>query len=127
MNIFKLIKEYDLLLIDDDQWVRDSMRLLFEVEGCRLCALATAEEALQACEIQTFDMILVDYDLPGIDGLEFIRRVNQKNPRARKVLVTAYSSEALFAQARALGVEGFISKPFTSESIEACLSSLLSH
>jgi DNA-binding response OmpR family regulator len=125
MNIYNVLKKLDLLLVDDDQWVRDSLGLLFELEGCRLRTLATAEEGLKVLKTQTFDLILVDYHLPGIDGLEFIRQANKKNPRAHKILVTAYGSEALFARARKLGVRGFITKPFTSKTIEACMRGLL--
>ncbi len=125
MDLFQKLKDMRLLLIDDDEWVRDSLRLFFESEGCCLLALETAEEGLHAMDTQDFDIIFIDYRLPGIDGLEFLRRIQKRNPAAMKILITAYGSEKLFAEARQLGVHDYIAKPFTSEAIEVSLNRLI--
>jgi DNA-binding response OmpR family regulator len=46
MNVFSCLKNMNILLIDDDEWIRDAMRIFFETENCKIIALETAEEAL---------------------------------------------------------------------------------
>jgi DNA-binding response OmpR family regulator len=115
-----------LLLIDDDEWVRDSLRLFFESEGCDIVALETAEEGLNLSANRHFDIIVVDYRLPGMDGLEFISRLPASQTDTLKVLITAYGSEDLLLKARRSGFHACIPKPFTTEVIEASLKALIS-
>ena len=125
MDLYQKLKGLKLLLIDDDEWVRDSMRMFFESEGCHILTLETAEEGLHVLNKKNFDIIIIDYRLPGLDGLEFLRRVQKRHPAAMKILITAYGSEKLFTEARKLGVHEYIPKPFTSEAIEASLNRLI--
>lgn len=125
MDLFGKIKHMKTLLVDDDKWIRDSMTLFFEAEGCDLLAVETAEEGLQAIKQQDFDIAIVDYRLPGMDGLEFLKRIHSIHPDTLRILITAYGDNSLFAEALQMGVEDYIAKPFTSEIIEASLSRLL--
>ena len=90
MDLFSKLKKMKILLIDDDEWIRNSMILFFETEGCQLLALETAEEAIEALEQQHYDIIITDYRLPGMDGLQFLNRVQSLYPDALKMLITAY-------------------------------------
>ena len=122
MDLFSKIREMKILLIDDDEWIRDSLSIFFEAEGCHVLALETAEEGLSAIKDQTFDLIIVDYKLPGMDGLEFLKRIHNTQPGAIKVLITAYRDENVVSEAKKLKVHGFIEKPFTSDTIMASLA-----
>ena len=126
MNLFSKLRSMHLLLIDDDEWIRDSLRLFFESEGCEIVALETAEEGLEVTAGDRFDLIIVDYRLPGMDGLEFIKRLPAGQAGALKVLISAYGSEDLLQEARQSGVHEFIPKPFTTEIIEASLEQMIS-
>ena len=75
MNLFATLKEKRLLLIDDDEWIRDSLSLFFELQGCSLVALETAEEGLKELSRRSYDIIIADYKLPGMNGLEFFKRI----------------------------------------------------
>jgi len=72
-----------------------------------------------------FDIIITDYKLPGIDGIAFLKRIQRSHPKAVKIMITAYPSEAVVRQAKQAGAQQLLPKPFTSETIEACLSQLL--
>jgi len=113
------------LLIDDDEWIRDSLGLYFEGEGCHLLALETAEEGIEALKEQHYDIIMVDYRLPGMDGLEFLRRIQKTQPNALKLLITAYKSEGVVSEALKIGIQDFIEKPFTTKTIEGSLTRLI--
>jgi DNA-binding NtrC family response regulator len=125
MDLLTKLRSMHLLLIDDDEWVRDSLRMFFEGEGCDIVALETAEEGLDITSICHFDIIITDYRLPGIDGLEFIKHLPANQADALKVLITAYGSEDLLSKARQLGFHELISKPFTTQIIEASLERLI--
>ena len=125
MDLFSKLKEMQTLLIDDDEWIRDSLCLFFESEGCRLLAFETAEEALEELKSQVYDLIIVDYKLPGMDGLEFLKRIQKTHSNTLKVLISAYGSNEVVSEAKKLGIHDFIEKPFTSETIEASLAGVI--
>ena len=125
MDLFTKLRSMHLLLIDDDEWVRDSLRLFFESEGCQIIALETAEEGLNFTASRHFDIIIVDYRLPGMDGLEFIKHLPANQADTLKVLITAYGSEDLFLKAKQSGFNEFVHKPFTTEIIEDTLKRLI--
>ena len=124
MNVFSKLKNTKILLIDDDEWIRDAMTLFFESEGCQIMALETGEEALVEIHRQNYGIVICDYKLPGIDGLQLLKEVRKVKPDAKMILITAYKTEELVSEAKQMGIHDFISKPFTSETIEASLSRL---
>ena len=64
----------------------------------------------------------MDYKLPGLDGLDFLKRIHYPQPDAIKILITAYQNENLVSEVKKLNVQGFIEKPFTSDTIMALLA-----
>jgi CheY-like chemotaxis protein len=116
-----------VLLIDDDEWIRDSLSLFLESEGCSLVALETAEEGLAEIKNQSYDIIIADYRLPGMNGLEFLKRADGTNPDRKliKILITAYGNDRVLSEVNKLGIHDFIAKPFSTKTIEASLSKLL--
>ncbi|MCK5192239.1 MAG: response regulator [Desulfobulbaceae bacterium] len=125
MDLFSKLKEMKILLIDDDKWIRDSLSIFFEYEGCHLLALETAEEAMEVLKMHDYDIIIVDYKLPGMDGLALLKRIQDSHLDAMKILITAYRSEVVISEAINMGVKEIIEKPFTSKIIEATLSRLI--
>lgn len=113
-----------ILLIDDDKWIRDSLSLFFESEGYLFVACETGEEGLETLRNQTYDIVIVDYKLPGMDGLEFLRRIEKSHPGSMKVLLTAYKEDKVIDEANRIGVDDFIEKPFTAKTIEESISRL---
>ena len=124
MDLFDKLRPMKIFLVDDNKWIRDSLSLFFEGEGCHLMAYETAEEALEALEEGPV-IFIVDYKLPGMDGLEFFKRIQASHPRAGKILVTAFADAGVVSQAASIGVEDFIEKPFTSKTIEESLSRVM--
>ena len=125
MDVFSKIKNMKILLVDDDEWIRDSLSLFFEAEGCNLLTFETAEEAMEAVQHQVYDIVISDYKLPGMHGLEFLRRVKEKQPDALEILITGYPNNKIMEKAKTLGVEAFIPKPFTSVDVETSLARIM--
>ena len=114
-----------ILLVDDDEWIRDSLSLFFEAEGCHVLALETAEEAMQVLNSQSYDIIISDYRLPGMDGLELLSVVRKFHPHAMKILFTAHGNMDLVSEAIRIGIDDLIEKPFTTEMIKESLNLLI--
>ena len=110
MNLFNKLKNMEIVLIDDDEWIRDSLSMFFESEGCHLTTLETAEEGMDALKKRSYDIIIADYKLPGMDGLEFFRQLEKSHPDVMKILITAYRSEEVVSEADRMGIHGFINK-----------------
>ncbi|MEE4606312.1 MAG: response regulator [Desulfobacteraceae bacterium] len=125
MDIFDRIKNMKILLVDDDEWIRDSLSLFFEAEGCNLLTFETAEEGIEALKQHTCDIVISDYKLPGMDGLEFLRRVKEKQPNVFEILITAYANCETLKEAKMMGVKDIIPKPFTSEDVETSLARII--
>jgi len=125
VDLYRNLRQKKILLVDDDEWIRHSLTLLFESEGCRLEALEDAEAAMAVLSRGHYDIIIADYKLPGIDGLEFFKRIKESQSEAMKIMITAYGNEGLVSESRNLGVQDFIEKPFSVKTIENSLSRLL--
>lgn len=125
MNLFSILKNMRILLIDDDEWIRDSMTLFFEGEGCHIKAIESAEEGFEELNGQEYEIIIVDYRLPGMDGLTFLKEIKELYPSPIKILISAYGNAEIIEKARAIGIQDYIQKPFTSDTIEVSLSKVM--
>jgi DNA-binding NtrC family response regulator len=90
-----------------------------------MVAVETAEEGLELLKQQTYDIILIDYKLPGMDGLTFSKKIQKMRPDAVKILITAYKTKEVVSEARQIGIQDLIDKPFTIGTIEDSLSRLI--
>jgi DNA-binding NtrC family response regulator len=125
MDLFGKLRKMKILLIEDDEWIKDSLSLFFDGEGCDLLALDSAEEGIEALKRQNYDIIIVDYRLPGMSGLDFLKRIQESHAHFMKILITAYGSDELVAETIRMGVLDVIEKPFSSKTIEEALSRLI--
>ena len=113
------------MLIDDDEWIRDSLTLFFESEQCHLNAVETAEEGLESLRNQRYDIIITDYWLPGMNGLKFFKRIFETSRDAIKILITAHGSPEISEEAKKLHVHALIAKPFSSDTVVNVLQQLV--
>ena len=115
MNAFDELKNVKTLLVDDDEFIRNSLELAFKTKGCALQVADSAEAGLQAIKDEQFDIIISDLRLPGINGLEFLKLASVAQPQAIRFLITAYRDDHIFSEAVRLGVNEFIEKPFAAK------------
>lgn len=113
-----------ILLVDADEWIRNSLSSFFETEGCHCQAVETAEQALEQLAGREVDIILTDYRLPGIDGLELLRRIRNLPSLAKKVFITTYRDRGISACARELGAGEVLEKPLTADALRRSLARL---
>jgi len=115
-----------VLVVDDHAIVRSGVRrLLADMPGLALREAASGEEALDQVRDHVFDLVILDLNLPGVGGLELLRRILKSNSKLA-VLVFSAHTEAIYAN-RALeaGARGFISKGAAPEEFLAAVQSVL--
>jgi CheY-like chemotaxis protein len=121
------VADEPILVVDDNPQNLKLIRVLLTGEGYAVRTAADAEEALRLLEGYAPRLILMDLQLPGMDGLELTRRL-KADPRRRGVLVvalTAYAMKGDEEKARAAGCEGYVTKPIDTEGLPRLLARLL--
>ncbi len=113
-----------ILTVDDDALLRRSLAFTLEQAGYRVSTAASAEDALALVELDTPDLILLDIGLPGMDGLEAIRRL-QARLDAPVIFVTARRRELEQVLGLELGADDYITKPFDSDVLLARIKAVL--
>ena len=116
-----------LLLVEDDAIVAAVIAGLLQQQGHHACHVANGLLALAELERERYDAVLLDLDLPGVDGFQVARLIRQRETGRRLpiVAVTARTGEADEAQARAAGMDGLLRKPLTGEQLAAMLMRVL--
>lgn len=107
------MRENRILIIEDNAYVQDAFELTLQSFGLKAMVVATAEEAMEAIRHRSFDVIISDYRLPGMDGLQFFTVAAPYITQSTKVLTSAYGFDGMGADARAAGVDHFALKPFS--------------
>ncbi|MEE4358981.1 MAG: response regulator [Desulfococcaceae bacterium] len=114
-----------ILIIDDDKALSRALSLFFHVQGknIRLTSFGSAEEAFEMLKINEYDIIICDYWLPGMNGMDFFKTIGKTQPRARKILLTSYKNDYINQKTAAPGIHRIVPKPFTKKELEILLSS----
>ena len=102
---------YSLLITDDDEAFRVSLRAIFETEGFRTYLARSGEEAIDIVHGQPVHLALMDQHMPRLTGLETLRIIRQQNLLLPAILVTGESSEQLLREALSAQVFSVLSKP----------------
>jgi DNA-binding NtrC family response regulator len=98
-------------VVDDDSQVRESLGEVFAARGCEVSLGADGEQALEAMRQEAFDVVFLDYRLPGIDGMEVLREAAALYPEMAVVLITGEGSEGVARDAFKLGAFDYVVKP----------------
>ena len=125
MDFCELLKQTKILLIDDDQYIRNSLVFYFKKKTLAFTALETAEEALELLKTEKYDVVICDYKLPHMDGLDFLFKLYELQPEAQRIFITAFATDEVAIRAGGIGIDDFIEKPFTTKDIEESLKRLL--
>ncbi len=106
---------HSILIVDDEPGIRDTLRGVMEDEGFAVAAVATGEECLSALEKRAYSCVLLDVWLPGIDGLETLRRLRAAGSDAAVVIISGHGNVETAVKATKLGAFDFIEKPLSLE------------
>ena len=116
-----------VLVIDDDEAVLQSCETILEDAGHRVALASTPESGLQQIRENSFDLVLLDFKLPGMNGLEVLERAAKLDPDLIVVMFTGHGTFESAVQAVKNGAFNYISKPFTSAQLLAEIEKGLAH
>jgi DNA-binding NtrC family response regulator len=116
---------HTLLLVEDEETLRESLSRLFTKEGLRVDAADSAEAGLSLAEETSYDVIISDIILPGMDGIEMLTRIKEKAPQQIFIVVTAYASLDTAVRALKIGAYDYIMKPIMHEEIKQVVRNAL--
>ena len=107
-----------VLIVDDDRRTRRVLQILVQRLGLDSSAFESADAALASLGEESAALILTDLKMPGIDGIEFMRRLRELDERVPVIVLTAYGSVEAAVEAMKLGAVDFVSKPFDVDALE---------
>jgi len=106
-----------LMIVDDEPHLRSSLTFWFKEEGYDVLSAGSGREALATLAREAPQILLVDIKMPGMDGLEVLRKVRETSPETTVIIMTAYASVETAIQALKDGAYDYIVKPFDPEAI----------
>ena len=110
-----------ILIVDDEQSVREVLSEYFTEQGYSVESAGGGEEALALVERGTPDLVLLDVRMPGIDGVETLRRIRKIAPDVSVIMVTANEDVALARETLKLGALDYVAKPFDFVYLERAI------
>jgi DNA-binding NtrC family response regulator len=112
-----MVKKISILIVDDEDSVRDSLYNWFIEDGYRVECAENANRALSILESDSFDIILADIKMPGMDGLEMLRRIKLLKSDSIVIVMTAFATVDTAVQALKDGAFDYITKPFDPDDL----------
>ena len=111
-----------VLLVDDHAVVRAGFRHLLESQSdCVVSEAESSEEAYRIYENLSPDVVVLDISMPGMGGIEGLRRLRNKYPQARVLLLSMYDDAAFVARALKMGAMGYITKNSAADSLKKAI------
>jgi CheY-like chemotaxis protein len=114
-----------VLVVDDDPIVGKSIDRVLAERGYAVITAADGPEALDKIARGDYDVVYTDIKMPGMDGLEVASRIKASRPWLPVVIVTGYGSDANEAKAKEIGVNAFLRKPLSPETIDSSMAEAL--
>jgi two-component system nitrogen regulation response regulator NtrX len=109
--------ESTVLIVDDEEGIRESLSGIFEDEGYEVLTSSSGEEALKALKEQSPDLILLDVWLPGIDGIKTLKEIKGLKPDLPVIMISGHGNIELAVKATRMGAYDFLEKPLSLERV----------
>ncbi|MEW5961267.1 MAG: response regulator [Chloroflexota bacterium] len=112
-----------VLIVDDDKNILYLLEHSLTRLGANYQVFTTLDssEAIELVRKQSFDLVVADYMMPGITGVDLARAIRQVSPDTQIILMTAYGTPRLKTTTRFVGIDGFLDKPFSIDEIHAVI------
>ena len=114
-----------VLIIDDEAAIRESLQILLEEDGYEVINAQDGEEGMALLDSQAVDLVLLDFQLPGRNGLEILRDILERDSETPVIMLTAYATLDNAKAALLGGATNFIAKPWTNEKLQADVRSAI--
>jgi DNA-binding NtrC family response regulator len=104
-----------ILYVDDEHLLHGVIDRLFSREGIQVTACASALDAVEALKERTFDLVITDFKMPEMDGLELLAHIREEYPETRVIMITAHANVQHAVGAMRGGAVDYIAKPFSTQ------------
>ena len=116
----------NILVVDDEDTVRNNLFELFAIQHtCHMAA--TAEQALTYLAIEQYDVVVTDYQMPGLSGLDLLAHVKDTQKNTPVILISGLSNKERAEELIEMGAFDYVVKPFTLSEIEKVVNSAIAH
>ncbi|MCK4311865.1 MAG: response regulator, partial [Candidatus Cloacimonetes bacterium] len=106
-------KNINILVIDDDKHMRDGCHQILRKSQYKVALAEDGYQGLEFMKNKVFDLVILDLRMPGIDGMEVLKKIKNNNPDTFVIVITGYASVESAVQAMKIGANDFLPKPFT--------------
>lgn len=114
-----------ILIVDDEKAIRDILSEMLFVMGFEVTVAGSGHEGLELFLKNSFDLVLTDLQMPGIDGWTLAFNIKEKSPSTRVVLITGSEKKAVMEKLKGSCVDSVMFKPFTLEDIQETVRIML--
>ncbi|WP_025322432.1 sigma-54-dependent transcriptional regulator [Deferrisoma camini] len=114
-----------VLVVDDDASLRRILEYNLAQEGYAVATAASGEEALERLEKASFDLVVTDIKMPGMDGMDLLRRIKAESPETQVIVITAFGTIEMAVEAMKAGAAEYITKPFNRDELKLAVRKAL--
>jgi DNA-binding NtrC family response regulator len=107
-----------ILIVDDEPIVRESLKDWLEDAGYKVVTAEAGEQALELIAEKDFSVVILDIRLPGRTGIAVLKELKEKKPELKAIIITAYPTSNLTAEALQLGAIDYLVKPIAPDDLE---------
>lgn len=117
MNQNNKKKNQNILLVEHNVFIRDALRGAFELKGFAVVTAVSADEGIKKVKSNKFDILIADYELPDLNGLEFFLLAQRFSRDSLKIILTIYGDINKISDIKKYGIDYALEKPFRFEEI----------
>jgi len=117
---------YRIALVDDEKNILRALRRVLQGETCEIETFTSAHEALRRAQVAIFDLVLSDYRMPEMDGIDLLTEFRRLQPDAMRLMLSGHKDREMIIDAvNQAGIFRFVSKPWEDDELKAAISEAL--
>jgi len=120
-----MLSQANILVIDDEETMRDSCRQTLSRDGSRVTVAEDGTKGLAMLGLESFDLVILDLRMPGLSGMEVLKKIKQDDPETMVIVITGYATVESAVEAMKSGAYDFIPKPFMPDGLRAIVKRAL--
>jgi CheY-like chemotaxis protein len=116
---------WNILVVDDEPLVSKSIQMLLQSDGHKVTTVGSGNEGLALLEDFHFDLVIMDFTMPGMNGDELAIAIKERYPSLPVVMTTAYAESITYSGKRMSGVDFLMGKPFSRQELRDAITKAL--